>query len=235
MRIGICDDEAAQRELLKKYMQEWAAARRVSLDIVLFVSGESLLFQWEDDQVFDLLALDIEMGNVSGIELAQRLRKNGEDVPILFITGYEQYIAQGYEVSALHYLLKPVQKEKLFSVLDRLIRAKKTETKLLFPIGDGTLAIYPSDIWYIEADGHQCMLAAADRRYPLRQSIGEAAKALEGKKEFVRCHRSYLVNLCHVSAVVRLELVMDDHTVIPVSRRLEKQVNEAFIKNYTGE
>lgn len=233
MRIGICDDEAAQRQLIQKYIQEWAKERRVSLETVLFASAENVLFCLEDDAVFDLLILDIEMGSVSGMELAGRLRKNGSDVPILFATGYEQYMAQGYEVSALHFLLKPIHKEKLFAVLDRLKQTKKTETKILFPIDDGTLAVYPSDIWYVEASGHQCVLVLSDRRCIIRQSFGRTQELLKERKSFVRCHRSYLVNLCHVSAIVRLELVMDDHTVIPVSRRLEKQVNEAFIRNYT--
>lgn len=98
MRIGICDDEAAQRQLIPKYIQEWAKERRVRLETVLFASAENVLFCLEDDPVFDLLILDIEMGSVNGIELAGRLRKNGSDVPILFVTGYEQYMAQGYEV-----------------------------------------------------------------------------------------------------------------------------------------
>lgn len=63
---------------------------------------------------------DDEMGDLNGMELAKQIRQTDEQIPILFITGYEEYMAQGYEVSALHYLLKPVNREKLFAVLDRL-------------------------------------------------------------------------------------------------------------------
>lgn len=234
MRIAVCDDEKIQQELLKKYITEWAAVSGTKTEVISFPNAESFLFQWEDDREFDLLVLDIEMGDVSGMELAQTLRKRGEEVPILFITGYEQYMAQGYEVSAIHYLLKPVNKEKLFSVLNKLRQTKRTEPRLLFPIEDGKLAVCASDIWYVEAAGHQCELASADRRFRLRQSISEAAQLLEGRKEIVRCHRSYLVNLQHVSAIVKSEVIMDDNTRIPLSRSAQKRVNEAFIKNYIG-
>ena len=120
MRIAICDDEEVQRKLLTAYLQEWASGQRRFLETISFCNAENFLFHWEEDKDFDLLILDIEMGAQSGVELALKLRAEGEPIPILFITGYESYMAQGYEVSALHYLLKPLNKEKLFDVLKRL-------------------------------------------------------------------------------------------------------------------
>ena len=104
MRIAICDDEKAQRSLITKYLQEWARENGQILELSEFPDAESLLFCWEDEKRFDLLILDIEMGALSGMELAERIRRENEDIPILFITGYETYMAQGYEVSAIQYL-----------------------------------------------------------------------------------------------------------------------------------
>jgi len=232
MRIAICDDEEAQRELLAKYIQEWAKGQRLLIELVPFCDAESFLFHWEDNKNFDLLVLDIEMGNLSGMDLAMKLRDRGEEVPVLFITGYESYMAQGYEVAALHYLLKPVHKEKLFAVLDRLQKKQKPEEKILFQTDAGTISLFPTDIWYVEALGHQCTLYTGKDSYQLKQSIGDIKQETERMRGIVSCHRSYLVNMQHVSAIVKGELIMDDGRRIPVSRGCAKQINEAFIKYY---
>lgn len=232
MRIAVCDDEEVQLELLNGFLQEWAKKKNVVLELLCFSNAESLYFTWEEDENFDLLILDIEMRKLSGMELAEKIRERNEEVPILFVTGYEKYMAQGYEVSALHYLLKPVRKEKLFAVLDKLQKKKKPEEKLSFYTEEGLLLMPASHIWYVEAMGHRCLLAAGDAKHEIRMSISEAVKFLGARKEFVQCHRSYIVNLQHISAIAKTEIVLDDNTRIPVSRSAGKAVNEAFIRNY---
>lgn len=234
IRAAICDDEEVQCRLLAEYLEDWGRERDVQVSASSFPSAEKFLFAWEDDRAFDLLILDIEMGFMSGMELAGRIRKEDEEIPILFVTGYEEYMAQGYEVSALHYLLKPVRKDKLFAVLDRLQKQKKPEEKLVFPAAEGNLLCRASDIWYVEAVLHRCSLHTADAVHEIRMSMGEAGRMLEGKKEFVQCHRSYLVNLQHISAILTTELVLDNGLRLPVSRGMQKKVNEAFIRNYRG-
>lgn len=237
MRIAICDDEEAQRLLLQKYVEDWAQENRIHLETKLFSSGESFWFAWEDDSCYDLLIFDIEMGQLSGMELAADIRKKDEEIPILFVTGYDSYMAQGFEVAALHYLLKPIPKEKLFAVLDKFNKSRmkrEQEEKLLFRTEEGPLSLPASKIWYIEARAHQCILYTEDESYVLCTSISEMVGNLCGRREFVRCHRSYLVNMQHVSAIVKPELVLDDKRRIPVSRSAEKEVNQVFIELYKG-
>ena len=251
MRIAVCDDEEAQCILLSGYLKEWGKSRDIVTDISCFSDAETFLFDWEEraedclkaadlpDQAepaavcgYDLLVLDIEMGAVSGMELAKKIRRENEEIPILFITGYERYMAQGYEVAALHYLMKPVRREKLFQVLDGLGRKRKPEEKLVFPTPEGHILLPAERIWYVEAMGHDCVLCAAEDKRQIRMSMGEAVRILGGREGFVQCHRSYLVNLRHISAIVRAEIVMDDGTRLPISRRMQKEVNQAFIRNY---
>lgn len=235
MRIAICDDEQAQQILLQKYLLEWGKEHKIPIETNLFSGGESFLFSWEEDKGYDLLIFDIEMGKMNGMELAGVIRRQDEDIPILFITGYDSYMAQGYEVSALHYLLKPVNKEKLFSVLDKLQRNRErndNEEKLLFQTEEGKLSLPISKIWFIEASAHQCILYTQEQEYMLRQTISAVEKLLEGKKEIIRCHRSYLVNLQHISAIVKNEIILDNKKRLPISRNLSKEVNAAFIQNY---
>lgn len=237
MRIAICDDEEAQRLLLQKYVEEWAQENRIQLETRLFTSGESFWFAWEDDREYDLLIFDIEMGQLSGMELAADIRRKDGEIPILFVTGYDSYMAQGFEVDALHYLLKPLRREKLFAVLDKFNKnrmKKEQEEKLLFRTEQGPLSLPVSKIWYIEARAHQCILYTEDESHILCASISEMVASLCRRQEFVRCHRSYLVNVQHISAIVKPELILDDKRRIPVSRSAEKEVNQAFIKLYKG-
>ena len=232
MRVAICDDEQVQCQLLTKQLHEWAKEQSVLLEVVPFCNAESFLFHWEDDKKFDLLVLDIEMGELSGMELAKKLRKEGEHVPILFVTGYEYYMAQGYDVEALHYLLKPLKREKLFEVMQRLQKSRKTEEKVLFQAEEGKVFLLPSEIWVIEAMAHQCRLTTVNNCYELKCSISDAKSKFQNEPGIIAVHRSFLVNLRHVSSIMKSELVMDNGMRIPLSRSKSKEVNKAFIKYY---
>ncbi len=230
MRIGICDDERAQQELLKDYVEKWAEDNQEKTAIHCFISAEEFLFAWEEDKAYDLLILDVEMGEMNGMELAKKLRRGGAEVPILFVTGYEQYIAMGYEVSALHYLLKPVRKEKLWEQLARIRDSRKTVEKLWFQTAEGSIVVQVEDIWYIEADKHNCILHLGEKQQQIKHALSYVGKLLEHRRELVACHRSLLVNLQHVSMIVKNELVMDNGERLPVSRSMTGSVNQAFIR-----
>lgn len=233
MRVAICDDEKTEQQWIKRLVLEWAKEKGEPLEVVCFSSGEAFWFSWEEDAVYDLLILDIEMGTLNGMELAKRIRKEGGDVPILFVTGYDEYMAQGYEVAAIHYLVKPLLKESLFTVLERVKSAqKKQEEKLLFLGEEGMISFLISKIWYIEARGHQCILVTEKKELILRESISAIEERLKEKRGFIRCHRSYLVNLGYVAAVLPNEIVLDSGGRIPLSRRMSKEVYQAFMQNY---
>ena len=232
MRIAVCDDEAAHRQLLGKYVQEWAQAASVRTQVVFFQSGENFLFSWEDDKAYDLVMLDIEMGELNGCDLAAKIREQDQTVPIVFVTGYEEYMAYGYDVAALHYLVKPVKKDRLFTVLDRVWAGRQPEEKLLLETDQGMVSIGRGKIWYAEATGHQCELYLEKESLCLKCSIGALEKLLSGGKQFVKSHRSYLVNLEHVAAVQKAGLILDDGRQVPLSRYVYRQVNEAFVAFY---
>ena len=118
MRAAVCDDRAEDAAFVGELLTEWGQARGQAVRWEAFPSAESFLFRYAEDKMFDLLVLDIEMGGMDGVSLAREVRRESEAVQIVFLTGYSDYIAEGYDVAALHYLMKPVDREKLFSVLD---------------------------------------------------------------------------------------------------------------------
>lgn len=113
MRAAICDDRAEDAQLVAQYVREWGESREESVALEMFPSAEAFLFAYDEDKNFDLLLLDVEMGGMDGVTMAKRVRAENTAVQIVFITGYTDYIAEGYDVAALHYLVKPVREEKL--------------------------------------------------------------------------------------------------------------------------
>ena len=118
-RAAICDDSTTDAEFVGSILHQWAAERGIEVESERFASADAFLFRYAEDKSFDLLLLDVEMPGTDGVTLAKTVRQENEAVQIVFITGYSDYIAEGYDVAALHYLVKPVSREKLFAVLDR--------------------------------------------------------------------------------------------------------------------
>lgn len=129
-RIAICDDRQEDREYVRQLTARWAQQRGNQVEMTEFCSAEQFLFSCPQPD-FDLLLLDIEMGEMDGVSLAKQVRRTNELMQIVFITGYSDYITEGYEVAALHYLMKPVKEEKLFVVLDRAVERLHKNTKVL--------------------------------------------------------------------------------------------------------
>ena len=236
MRIAILEDEAPQARLTEGLLQEWAQERREGLSVRVFPCADAFLFAWEDDRTWDLLILDIMLeAGLNGMELARRLRDKGAHVPLLFVTGFDEYMPEGYDVGALHYLIKPVEKEKLFRVLDRLLSERAKEEPLILKTQEGTVALLPSRIRYVEATGHHLEVHAEEGVHVLSLPLSEMEEKLRESGDGVRCHRGIVVSLRHVCEVNRSVLTLDDGTTLPVSRRELGKVMHAFATYYGRE
>lgn len=232
MLIAICDDDTEQIAFLRDILREWSADKAFALDIAEYESAEQFLFSNEDNPC-ELLLLDIEMNGINGMELAKKLRGSGDVLPIVFITGYSDYISEGYDVEALHYLLKPIVKEKLFGVLDKYVEKNSvTADELLIETTAGVTHISADRITYIEAFGRKTQVHLSDGTIiDCTMSISSfSGKRLKG---FVSCHRSYIVNLRYIKTIGKSALILDNGEEIPLSRRLYSEVNRQFISYYT--
>lgn len=233
-RVAIVDDCSADAVFVEDILNTWAQTRQVMVQPERFDSAEKFLFRYAEDKAWDVLLLDIEMGAMDGVSLAKKIRQDNESVQIIFVTGYADYIAEGYEVAALHYLMKPVNKDKLFAVLDRAVAAmQKTEQVILLPVGGEMLRLPASQVQYMEAFSHTVAITTETDTIQVKMSISEIEKMLgEG---FVRCHRSYLVGLKYISRISRAEVILDSGKVLPLSRSAAAIVHKAFISYYTGD
>lgn len=235
INIAIVDDEKVQAELLEKYVQNWACEKEISVFIESFYNAESFEFSWSMDKKYDVLLLDIQMSGQNGIELAKKIRKEDNLLSIIFITAVIDYIQEGYEVSAINYLVKPIKEAKLHENLDRAINKIHKEEKTILIEVDGALnRIIQKDILYIEAFAHSIDIYTTSGKYTTRKSISEIEKDLD-ENSFIRCHRSYIAGLKYIKKIGNNELEIDNGSIIPVSRRQYSNTNMAFIRYFRGE
>lgn len=228
-QIAICEDNAADAKYVADLVQEWSKHSQNSVTICSFPSAEAFLFHYAEDKRFDILLLDIEMGEMDGVELAKRLRRENEQVQIVFITGYSDYISEGYEVNALHYLMKPLKKEKFFQTLDRAVQKIKKNEKTLFLELSGEVVRLPIyEIRYLEVRQNYVTIHAKCE-YTLKKTLSEFEKELD--ERFYRIGRSYIVNLTYITRITKKDVYLSDGTVLPLPRGQYKPLNQALIQN----
>ena len=226
-KIAICDDSDADREYVLNMVNRWAAGAGYVVHTDTFNSAENFLFHYAEESDYDMLLLDIEMGAMDGVAMAKQLRQSNDTVQIVFITGYFEYIYEGYEVAALHYLMKPVKEEKLCSVLDRAAeKLVKNEKVLTFEIGGEMVRVPIYQIRYADVFGNYVTIHALTDT-TMTMTLGELEKQLD--ERFYRVGRSTIVNLTQISRVTKTEIKLADGTAIPLPRGAYDGVNRAII------
>lgn len=225
-RIAICDDRQEDREYVRQLTARWAQQRGNQVEMTEFCSAEQFLFSCPQPD-FDLLLLDIEMGEMDGVSLAKQVRRTNELMQIVFITGYSDYITEGYEVAALHYLMKPVKEEKLFAVLDRVMERLHKNTKVLtLETSEEMVRVPLYQVSALEVQRNYVTVHAR-QDYTVKKSLSELMEQLD--ERFFRVGRSAVVNLNDISRVTRSDIYLTDGRSIPLPRGAYDKLNRAII------
>jgi len=235
IKITICDDEQTEINYLSVAVRKWARNNNITITVLSFNNAEDFLANYINISS-DILLLDIQMPGLNGVELAEKVRREykNDTVQIIFITGFADYISLGYDVAALHYLMKPVKENKLFEVLDRALKKlNKIEKTIIFTSTDGeNIPVLTSDIMFVESFAHYSEITISSKtKITVRTPINEIERNLgELSNDFIKCHRSYIVGLKHIKKITKTDVILDDGSVVPISRRLYNDVNQAMIK-----
>lgn len=223
MNICICDDDKSLCEDLKNMI-----LKHGQHNVTVYHSAEGMLFECESHYPFDCVFLDIQMKEINGIECARKIREFDKKIGIIFLSAIKDYVFEGYEVNAIRYLLKPLNQDKCFEILDLVEESVQKEHHYLYI---NKTKIDCADILYIESYGHYCSIHT-DKALETKSSLSELYSQLpEG---FIQTHRSYIVNLSHIEAVLKEGCLLSDETVIPISRNSVKKVNNAFMEYIKG-
>lgn len=229
LRIAICDDEVRARDAL--WMQLEKLLREGSEEVVYdFSSGKSAV-SWlkKHPGEIDLLFLDVEMEGMNGMETAKSIRQFDENLLIVFVTGYADYVFDGYQVGALDYLMKPVREDRLEEVLMRVREKMYREDTRSFVVKntEGTYRFSLKDILYFYSDRRKVVLVTAGGEYAFYDKLDAVEERLG--EDFVRIHQRYLVRAGAVSHIGSSSVEIGERT-LPVSRSLRETATMKLAK-----
>ena len=226
MNIAVVDDEEAIREQIGGFIKK----RNPDFDISGFATGEGLLAAEKD---FDMIFLDIQMEGMGGIEAARSLRQSGVDAVVIFITGIKEYVFEAFDVSAFHYLLKPIEEQKFMEVLGRAAeearkRKGQKERQIFIRAKNQGYTLNLNSILYIESRGKKVEVHTRDMEDIIESYA--TMDELEGQlgDGFYRCHRGYLVNMAHIVRYDSDSIFLSSGEKVYLTR---KKHNE-FVKAY---
>lgn len=229
-KIAVVEDEADCVEALQEILARYERERGCSIETVLFRSIETFLTDYK--QCYDIVFMDIRLPGMNGMDGARRLREVDPVVTLIFITSLAQFAVQGYEVSALDYILKPVSYKNFSVKLDRALALLDARVEKTIVVSDksGIKRMSVKDILFIEVRGHRLTFhLLSERTVEVCGSLEDLTAELK-ESGFSRCNSCYLLNMKYVSRVNAYTVTMHDGTELQISRRKKK----AFMDELTA-
>lgn len=232
MQIIICDDEKSIQSLLQQKTARFFAEKNIPCKILCCSSGEEVLTLAEKGTKIDLLFLDIQMPGRNGMEIARILRRQHENILIIFVTALSEYVYEAFDVDALHYLVKPFHDEKLYQVLDKAFRRHETQAgeqslprAILVKRGGVSTKVLLSDIIYAEVFNRKVMLHTINSDIEYYGKLTDLSE--QAGVDFYRTHRAYLVNLKYVEKYDATTVWLEQGTAL-----LSKKQFSGFVRQY---
>ena len=240
MNVVVCDDEQVSCNAVAEAISAWAkeAGQTSAIVVRTFSSSENLQAAMKDGLFVDMLFLDIQIPcEMSGLELARQIRATNSHMVIVFVTNYAEYACEGYSVDALRYLRKPIRQEQINECMNIAYRrwSLAQAEKMVVTIKNNAIVLRYPDILYIEVRGHNLHIKTVNsvQALEVRGQLREVMATLPAEL-FVRCHRSFLVNLMYVRQLTSKTLTISDGALIPLGRKYDANVANAFNHFYQG-
>ena len=234
--ITICDDDPADVRKISEYLNIFQVRYDIDFTIIEYTDSNKLYRDYTNKTKCDIMLLDVEMPSKSGLDIANHVRNIPDDnVIIIFISSYPEYMQNSFDVQTFQYLSKPLEYNRFETVLKNAI--KKLETRFSNTVivqQSGEKFLIPIDsIIYMDSNKsiqHYINMHCTSETFQVQGTISEWKNKLE-TLSFISPSRGFLVNINHIRICKDLELVLSDSSTIPVSRRRKQEVKERFSKN----
>lgn len=229
IHIGICDDEAPMRKALRVPLEQKLQLMGEDYQLYEYDSGETLISRPEAETL-DILFLDIEMKRLSGMDTARNLRKRDAHTLLIFVTAYPDFVFQGYEVHAFHYILKPYDEHKIQNVLKQALKelGKSQEQFFALEQKSASLRIPMKKILAFSSDKRKIILSLTDgEKLDFYGKLDTVENSLPDY--FIRCHNRHLVNLNYVTSLEKDGCICGS-LCFPISRSYRQPLEIAFAR-----
>ena len=232
LKIAVCDDSRELLEKVEKDLHEYESVRSTPVTVHTYTNAVDLLDGLKKTD-YDILILDIIMPGFTGMQAAHEIRKFNEEIKIIFLTSSKEFAIESYSVGAYYYLLKPVLKEKLFSVLDKVVSeiTSKQESCVIYT-HMGIVNIPFARIECLEVYNKHLVFHLSDgSTKETRGALTDYENVFLERKEFLKIHRSYILNMDYIHSIEAGEIATYSGKRFPVSRLLAKDIKEHYM-NY---
>lgn len=228
--VALCEDENVFFEAHKKICQNIFDRLNIEYHISGFRNSNDFLKAFmEEGKRYDLLLLDILMNGTDGMALAHRIRKSDREATIIFITSSPDFALQGYDVGALHYLMKPLDGKKLEQLIHADYHSRFSNQFFLFETHEGKRRIAIKDIICLETAGRRVEVTVLEGSIYVSGKLTDLLNELP-KEQFTRCHQAYAVNIQSIRELTKQDAIAVNGKEIPVSRTYMKDVQRAFVR-----
>lgn len=234
MNFIIIEDSLGDQLHLSELISEWSSIVSAHDCKLTFYSSceEYLSKRGLDEEAPDAFFLDISLGKMDGVSLAEKLRQEKYKGHIIFTTAFREFVLDGYHVHALDFLLKPVSKNQLFFCLDELLK-EHTSDYYYFSNKKNKYRLRFSDILFFETNLHHVKIVTEESTYEQLAALNTITEKLPDY--FIRIHRAFVVNMNCINSISRSEVVLSSGKHLPVSRTFEKGLHRRFIMQSQGE
>ena len=234
MKIAICDDDRYELQKIESTVQELADLKQPvhQVNVHTFTNGEDLLLYIHKYGVFDLFILDVIMPGLNGIEVAIEIRKISNRCKIIFLTNSPEFAVESYKVDAYYYLLKNYSNSELLSLLNKALDALSMEDNGSVVLKEkGKLTrVQINTIQYIESMNHTVTFHLRNNQsISCFSTMNEYQSILLSDKRFIRCHKSFIVNMDYVTSFSNMDFVLEGNTLVRISRNDYQRVKDAYL------
>ena len=235
--VAVCDNEIVICNQMKEYLERFSEEQNCSLDIHIFNSGEEIYAALSKGVTFDLILLDIQMYQISGIDVAKAIREHQGDLltQIVYISAKREYAMELFETHPLNFLVKPVKYEDVASSVQKALALKTKRGEVFtYSIGNNIYRAPLSNILYFESYGRKIRIV---RNGETAEFYGRLADIVSkyGERGFMQIHKSYVVNIGYIDSVSSSAVTMFNGDVLPLSRERRTALSEAFLDHHLEE
>lgn len=236
INIAVCDDEPESLDLILKELYKAANDLKITIETYPYKDGNKvveLICSSKED--FDILFLDIDMPNITGLEVAKKLREKGTDIILIFISSYEQYVFESIEYNPFRYIRKSrIEKELFLAVKAAYMRLEEMkDSHIVLKAEDSEVRIKHSDIMYFETAARKVGIHLSNGKVmAVRKTIKELCDALNDE-HFIRIHSGCVVNAKYIDKFSSYDITLDNGERLIVSRTRVKNVKTTLM-NFWG-
>lgn len=229
--IAVVDDEKAVCDELLFFLKEYEMKFKMIFDISIYYNGENLLADLEDDIHFDLILLDIELAKINGVEVGRHIREINQDYlcQIIYISSKMGYAMELFQVHPFHFLMKPIQRETLFSCLGEYLRLYSKKDFFELTNKNVKKRIPIEQIQYFESNGRKITVYCSNESHEFYGKLSDLSE-MKILKNFLMIHKSFYINIAHISSYSCDSLTIDDCRELPISKPNRKEVRRAILK-----